>query len=327
MKTTLLIKLLLIALVAQKSNCFFGDLFRDSISRAFYSSSASLDGKCYFRGRSFSCRVYIRSRSNIISISGSSSAFSGTVFNGNRIPLAYVSSISTKKKSRTFRKTKYYYKMYIRSPRYSGYFEVKEEKYWLKKNSTFVNVVQANSKYFRNKARTGARNLLNAIGTYNSKKSIVDRGRSEYNNSANRINALNQYIYNNSVQINRISSQLTQREAASSRLSSSSDQILRLANQSNSNVTKCEAESVALGELISTYEKYSEEFTDDKKFEFLDQEQQNLCKFHIASEDIGVILPSMHKKLYTVRKEVTDQLSVEGVDRLFADDDFFIYQE
>jgi len=76
--------------------------------------------------------------------------------------------------------------------------------------------------------------------------------------------------------------------------------------------------------MVDSYTRSATEFTEEKKYEYLNREQMNLCKFHIAAEDLTLIMPNKSLDINKMRAEVTKNRNIGSAQNTFTSNDFFI---
>lgn len=106
--------------------------------------------------------------------------------------------------------------------------------------------------------------------------------------------------------------------------------IQRLSDESKksfNNLENCQAELKTQSELLKTYLSYNQIYPTGKLYDVLNQETTNLCKFHMANQEINQILPSLSSVSNEAgSKLVKEQNAKEAID-MYNSNEFFINLE
>lgn len=179
----------------------------------------------------------------------------------------------------------------------------------------------------QSKLKTVKNSIISQAGTYNTKVAYLNSNNSSYSSDSNRINFLNNEIASKSATITTSTAERNNLVIENNKLQPSVASKLSIRDQKSKILSECKNESLSVGDLLRTYEKYNREFNPDEVAEFLDKEYNNLCLFHLAAEDLTLIVPNQVSQINKARKEVTKNRDMNVVRDLFNSDEFYILSD
>lgn len=288
-----------------------------------------VNGKCTFQGRAWDCTV--------TAVNGMALEVSGNIGNVNgeyrigggiRIPYAYVTGVTTSQRQYTVAFIRFTERTYYIAIDRLGVKEtlVIDQNHPDSVNS-FINNINANRNVRVNILQTAKNSVIRVASVFNTQAQFVNSNRNSYSDTVSSVTNLNNQIAAASSEITKRVAERNSLTVTNESLNKSISNLLQIREQKQRTVNICDSEIVATSNLVSTYIRYKEEFTEDKAFEYLDKEYSNLCQFHLAAQDISLIIPTQIVPINKMRKEVTTNRNIDAIDELFQGDEFFILKD
>lgn len=297
---------------------------------AFLSSdNIYVSGKCNFQGRTWDCTVSAPN-GRALEVSGNNGNVNPEYRLGGdiRIPYAYVTGVTTSQRQYTVAFIRFTERSYYITVNRLGVIDtLTVDQNHPDSVNRFIDNINGNRSVRANILSAAKNSIIRLASVYNTQAQFIVSNQSSYTSTVTAITNLNN-------QISTATNELTRRVADKNSLSSANDilnksvsNLLQIREQKQRAMNQCDSEIVATSNLLNTYVKYQEEFTESKAFEFLDQEYSNLCQFHLAAQDITLIIPTQIVSINKMRKDVTSNRTIDSVRQLFDSDEFFILKD
>jgi hypothetical protein len=169
--------------------------------------------------------------------------------------------------------------------------------------------------------------IISQASSYNTKVDYLNTNKDSYSTDSARINYLNNEISTRSTTITSSTNDRDNLVIENNKLQPSVASLQAIRDSASKSLSDCRNEANSYSDMLQTYQKYNAEFSDDDVASFLDKEYNNLCQFHLAAEDIILILPTEVNQINKVRKEITTTGDISSVTDLFNSDDFYILKD
>jgi regulator of replication initiation timing len=293
-----------------------------------YTLAYTVNGRCRFEGRRWDCKVNT-SNSWQIDVTGPGSNLPAYNYNGQiKLPYAFVDSVTREVQYATwlFFKTPFHV-LSINMNKLGATSTFIVEVDDIPAATVFTGELNINRSRKRSVLEALKNNLIKQSSTYNTSIGFVNSNRSNYESDSNRIKFLNSEILSKT---NSLTSSIAERnnlQIENNKLQPSVANKLAHKDQVNKLQSECRNEALSVGDVLKTYEKYNREFNADEVAQFLDKEYSNLCLFHLAAQDLTLMIPNQVKEINNARKEVSKNRNISTVRDLFNSDEFFILKD
>lgn len=284
--------------------------------------STTLNGDCKFNNASFSCVIQANSDLGITATGKIPSSVPSFFKKGNvlQIPYLYITDINTDKDyfppSVTYS---------IKIKRFGDSFTFSLEDDWsINVNDDFLSILRSNHKYYKNLASNTNTILAGKYEQLKVELKAINESKDNYTADKEKIVQLNAEIKSTGASLDAKALEKNNLVIVNTGLVPSIENKRIGSVDAKRNFDICNTQAVSINSLLDTYSQYAKEFTDDKKYDFLDKEQTNLCKFHFAAVDLSIMLPNQTTAINEVKSEVTKEHNLEGTDKLFTSSEFFI---
>lgn len=286
-------------------------------------------GKCTFQGRSWDCTVTASNNYGLDVTGGIGNVNPEYRFGQNiKIPYSYITGVTTSNRQYTVAFVRFTERTYYVAIDRLG---VKDTLVIDQDHPDSVNRFIDNINSFRSVRRnilnTAKSSILTVASVYNTQAQFISQSRESYSNNLVSIASVNTQISNVTNELAKRNAEKGSLEVVNNGLNKALTDLLQIREQKQRIVNICDSEIVATSTLLTTYVKYKEEFTDDKASDYLDKEFSNLCQFHLATQDISLIIPSEVVPINKLRKDVTEKRNIDAVDDFFNKKEFFILKD
>jgi uncharacterized small protein (DUF1192 family) len=288
-----------------------------------------VSGKCSFQGRTWDCTV-TASNGIALEVSGNQGNVNNEYRIGGaiRIPYAYITGVTTSQRQYTVAFVRFTERTYyINIDRLGAKDTLVIDQNHPDSVNSFINNINANLNVRTRIVSSAKNSIIRVASIYNTQMQFINTNRNEYNSSVASVANLNQRIANSSNEITRLSSERNSLTVTNTALNRSVANLLNLRDQRQKIVNTCDSEIVATNNLLTTYIKYKDEFSEDEASQYLYKENSNLCLFHLSAQDVGLIIPSQGLNINKMRKEVTTKRNIKAVSDLFESNEFFVLKD
>lgn len=283
-----------------------------------------LSGKCYWKAdgvaeNTFEVTLDTSKSNQSIEIVGSN-ILTPEWIKDNKIPYLYFQTVETIKRSNDsydlvvkLKTLKGVTSQFICSTRY--------------KLDSFINNCNINKEYVHGLFKTSMDVIKQNAAEYATRKKLYAAISDEHLDLDGRINYCNDHLGLIVKAISENSKLLDDKKILkTSILSSLSANRLDREKKRKSNET-CFAQRNAIERLFKAYSHYQTMGDQVNKYEYLNKETTNLCKFHLLAEDINIILPSNAPNLDEKRDIMARKHDIGPVVKLLHDDPYYIHDE
>jgi hypothetical protein len=294
-----------------------------------YTLATTLSGKCLFEDKKVDCKIKSTEEWQV-EVTGAGSNFPSYNYNGEiKLPYAFIENVTQQTEYAnwlifSFPYTVLRFNMNKYGLREILTFEMQGD---FSASSAFINEIGVLITQRRNILQVQKNKLISLVATYNTRLTFLDSNKDSYNSDSSRISFLNSEIVSKT---NTLTSSITQKnilEIENNKLQPSVATKITLRSQASKVVSECRAYTTSVGDMLKTYEKYNREFNDEEVSQFLDKEYSNLCLFHLAAQDLAVIMPNQIKEINKARKEIANNRNIEPIRDLFNSDEFYILRD